>query len=472
METTKRVNIIHYIIVAAFCLLFRFVPGFAGITPLGMGILGTFIGAVYGWIVIDMLWPSMMALLGIGLSIGMTKMLAASLGSITVFGLLLVMPLIHICNETNAFQWMIDKLLTNKFMQGKAWFTIWIILLVAWFMGPHNSIIMCIIFCSFATTIFKQVGIGRNEKLPIFMYLGIAYACMLGQILFPFISTGLTLIMAYNNMFPDFPLDFVGYLGFMIPMGIIMVTIYVLLMKFVFRVDASKIADFKPEGEVAKISRDQKISLAVFFIFILLNVLASLPLGQIKVFLSQFGLAGITFVLLALISLPIVKKDNGEPLCDIEKGMKMVNWGQVLMIGYIMVIAMYMNTPDTGISAAMAALLQPFTALPPLVFIVTALIFAAILTNIANNMIVVVLVMPFMFNFSSIIGLAPTGMICLLFILAQFALATPAASPVTAVAMTQEMADSREMTKAALKIVPLLFVFSIIIGWPLVNILF
>ena len=467
---TKKVSPIHYVIVFVFCFLFRFVPGFAGITPLGMGILGTFIGAIYGWMTIDMLWPSIMALVGIGLSIGMNQMYAASIGSLTIVCLLFCMPVIGICNDTGAFNWLINKLLTNKFMQGKAWITIWIILLIAWFMGPHNPIIMGIIFCTFATTIFKQVGIGKNEKLPIFMYLGIAYACMMGQILFPFFSTGLTLIMAYNNMFPDFPLDFVKYLAFMIPAGIIMVSVYVLLMKFVFRVDVSKVADFKQTGEAKNITKDQKTALTVFLIFIGVSICSALPLGSVQIFLSKFGLGGIILMLLAVVSL--MKKENGEPLCDIERGMKYVNWGQVLMVGYIMVIAMYMNTPDTGIPAAMAKLLQPFMTLPPMVFIVVALAFAAIITNVANNMIVVVLVMPFMFNFASTIGLAPTGMIVLLFAMAQFALATPAASPVTAVAMSQDMADANLMTKAALKVVPVIFIIGLAIGWIFVTILF
>ncbi|MBP3585206.1 MAG: hypothetical protein J6J59_05925, partial [Peptococcaceae bacterium] len=60
----------------------------------------------------------------------------------------------------------------------------------------------------------------------------------------------------------------------------------------------------------------------------------------------------------------------------------------------------------------------------------------------------------------------------LLFLLAQFTLATPAASPVTAVAMTQEMADPSEMTKAALKAFPLLFIVALAIGWPFAQILF
>lgn len=76
---SKKVSMIHYLVVVAFCFYFRFIPGFAGITPLGMGILGTFIGAIYGWMTIGNFWPSIVALMAIGLSIGMNQMLTAGL---------------------------------------------------------------------------------------------------------------------------------------------------------------------------------------------------------------------------------------------------------------------------------------------------------------------------------------------------------------------------------------------------------
>ncbi|MBQ3120124.1 MAG: hypothetical protein IJC12_04565, partial [Peptococcaceae bacterium] len=235
MGEAKKVNIIHYIIVAALCLGFRFVPPFAGITPYGMGILGTFIGAIYGWMTIDMLWPSLMALAGVGLSIGMNQMLAASFGNMAVIALILCMGVLGVAMQTGAFEWLVQVILNNKFMNGKAWFTLWFILLFAWFMGSHNPIIMCVIFCAFANAIFKQVGLEKNDPLIVAMYLGIAYCLMMGQILFPFISTGLTLVMAYGAMFPNNPIDFVPYLIYMIIVGIAMVTVYTALMKFVFR---------------------------------------------------------------------------------------------------------------------------------------------------------------------------------------------------------------------------------------------
>ena len=74
----KKVNIIHYAVVFALCFLFRFLPPIGQITPYGMGILGTFIGAIYGWSTIGMAWTSLMCLVGIGWSIGANQMIAAS----------------------------------------------------------------------------------------------------------------------------------------------------------------------------------------------------------------------------------------------------------------------------------------------------------------------------------------------------------------------------------------------------------
>lgn len=96
--------------------------------------------------------------------------------------------------------------------------------------------------------------------------------------------------MAYNAMFPNFPLDFISYLIFMLPMGTVLITIYTILLKIIFRVDVSKLSNFKPENTVPPISRDQKIALGVFLSFIGLLVIASLPLGAISTFLSKFGI--------------------------------------------------------------------------------------------------------------------------------------------------------------------------------------
>lgn len=123
----------------------------------------------------------------------MNQMLVAGFASLPFFGLVFCIPIINVCSDTGAFSWIIDKVLTSKMMQGKGLLTVWVLFMLSFLLGFTNPIIMCLVICSFVTTICKQVGIQKNEKFPIYVYLGIAFAGMLGQVLFPFVGTGLTL---------------------------------------------------------------------------------------------------------------------------------------------------------------------------------------------------------------------------------------------------------------------------------------
>jgi len=170
---------------------------------------------------------------------------------------------------------------------------------------------------------------------------------------------------------------------------------------------------------------------------------------------------------------PLLKDENGKPLGNLEELMNLANWGQIMMVGYIMVVSTQMMNPETGITKFMSVLIMPFMALPPMVFIVAVMVFCLVLTNVANNMLAAILCMPFLVNFGSMMGMNPIGMVCLMFIITEFALATPAASPVTGVAFSYtNWVSSGQMSKYGILLVVILFIVFLIIGWPLANIIF
>ena len=151
----------------------------------------------------------------------------------------------------------------------------------------------------------------------------------------------------------------------------------------------------------------------------------------------------------------------------------MVDWGMTLMVGYIMVLSTQMMMPQHGITTFMAALISPFMGLPPMVFIVVVMIFCLVLTNVANNMLTAVLCMPFLVNFGVMAGINPVGMVCLMFIISEFALVTPAASPVTGIAFSYtDWVSSGKMIKYGILLVSILFVVFMLVGWPLQLIVF
>jgi di/tricarboxylate transporter len=135
-------------------------------------------------------------------------------------------------------------------------------------------------------------------------------------------------------------------------------------------------------------------------------------------------------------------------------------------------LAVNFASAATGIGSAVALLFMPFTKLPPMVFIIVVMIIALVASNFLNNMMVAVVCLPFMINFTSLIGMEPMAAVVMMFIITEFALCTPAASPITALSMGQELADTAEVMKASLPMVAILFVVFLVFSWPLANFIF
>lgn len=142
LQVTKK-NSIHFILTIFLCFFFRFLPPFGQMTEYGMGILGAFLGAIYGWSFLGMIWPSFMALSGVGLVIGMDKMLVAAFGNYTVMGMLFMFLMTAVMDEVGAMDMLVNKILGAKFMYGKPWILLCVIYFAAFIGGMY---IMAILF--------------------------------------------------------------------------------------------------------------------------------------------------------------------------------------------------------------------------------------------------------------------------------------------------------------------------------------
>lgn len=477
-EQTKKfnMNIIHYFVVFLCCFGFQYLPPIGALTPLGMTIMGTFIGCIYGWSVLNMLWPSVLALISMGITVGMDSLVATAFGNQTVLILIFMTVVMSVTTETGAMDWLVAKLLGAKFTQGKPWITVWFLLLVAYIAGNLNSVVMALVMVGVLTSVFRQLQVEPYTKLPMMMFLGVALCLMLGQVTFPFMGLGLVLVSAYTAMFQT-ALNFGQYILFALPLGIFMTIVYVLIMRFIMRVDVSAFKNFdasmtQVDGKGGAITRDQKLSLFFFFLYCVLVLCSSLPqLGIVYQVLSKFGMFGLCAATIAVMVL--LKKEDGTPLLNFNTAARHINWDIVLLTAYIMVLSNYMSSPDAGISASFTMLLTPLTQLSPYVFIITILAFGCFVTNFANNLVLTILLMPMVVQFAAMIGMQPLGIICMLFFACQMALGTPGGSPVTAIMFAQaEWVKPGGMMKTAFTILPLLFIAMVGVGLGWASILF
>ncbi|MBQ5863080.1 MAG: hypothetical protein IIW67_05145 [Peptococcaceae bacterium] len=469
---TNKMTYVHCAVVFVLAFFFRFLPPIGQVTPYGMGILGTFIAAIYGWSTIGMVWPSFICLTAIGLTIGPNQMIAAGFNA-TILAMIFVFLLMALLEETGATTWLVNTILGSKFTMGKPWLTLFLLFGAAYIGGILNSMVMAIVFMGVFTTLCKNLNVTPYTKLPTCLMIGTALALLMGQISIPVMGNAMMIMATYNAMFPV-PLNLLQYMAFMIPMGFLMMATFVCIMRFVLRVDVAPLKNFDPAmfGGTQKASRDMKLAMMFFVIYMVLVVMSSIgALGTVAAFLGKFGMFGIIAMVICVMML--LKKEDGTPYLNFHMSAAKIGWDPVLMVAFIMVISSYMNTAETGISQTLMSLLMPFTTLSPFVFIVVALFFAMVTTNVATNLIIIVMVMPVIYNFAGMVGLNASGLMCLLFIAAHLALATPAAAPPTGIMMTaKEMIKVGDFSKYALISLPILFAVLMLVGIPYSNIIF
>ena len=83
-EKKKDLYYVHSAITIALFVFTGFLPPFGDITPLGMKVLGVFLGMLYGWLTVGFAWPSLLGLFFLGVT-GVTDVgsaLSAGWGSL------------------------------------------------------------------------------------------------------------------------------------------------------------------------------------------------------------------------------------------------------------------------------------------------------------------------------------------------------------------------------------------------------
>lgn len=91
----------------AVMLVFRFIPPPQGLTAEGLAVIGIFFGILYGWLFIDVVWPSLLGLVLLGLTLRqpMDAVLGSAFGNNTVLLLLFFCMVASIINAAGIAEW-------------------------------------------------------------------------------------------------------------------------------------------------------------------------------------------------------------------------------------------------------------------------------------------------------------------------------------------------------------------------------
>lgn len=467
---------IHYAVTVIIIFGSQFMPQIGPVTPLGFSILGAFVGTVYGWTFLDMIWPSIIGLLGLGSALGMSTVLAASFGNPVIPMIILTFAALTILTETKLTDVVVGLFVNNRFAKGRPWVFVFSFLLCGWFCAQINVFVAIILLSGILLDLCKKVGIKPYTPFPAVMLLGLALSIQMGQVMIPFRSSALTLVGAFSAMTGGQMPNFGQYMLFTIPMSVLMLLIFTLVSRFIFRVDVSPLKNMPDDlfPQSSKLTRDQKLALGylVCMIIVLLSPSFLPKTWAITGFLNKitiFGQAAIVILILMLI-----KKEDGTPFFNYSYcASKGISWEGLFMTAFILPIATFMTGEGTGIGQALGMFFAPMTQFSPLIFIVAVMLFASIITNFANNVVLACIILPVVVQFSGQVGLPMVGVSILLFVLTQFALFTPGASPIVGMAFSKnDWVETTMMMKYGLAIVLILAPLFLLIGIPYMFLIF
>ena len=460
---------------------FGYLPPIEPITPMGMQVLGIFLGMIFLWSFVSILWPSILGIVALGMSdyAPMRKVLALSFGDSVPILVFFAMVMFGAIQHAGVTRYISRWFLTRRIINGKPIMFSFIFLYATYVLASLSGNVLPVILFMWAiiSSVLQDAGYKKGDKYATLMVIGTLFAAISGQAAKPFTGSALMILGSFEKA-AKAPIDYLPYMLFGFIMSTLCIVAYCLVMKFIFRPDMTKIAginieQFKKEA-LPPMSARQKALFASLFGYLALVLLPSLLPKTLPVIsiINKIGPVGV--VMLFVVGLTMIHIE-GKPILDFKEiAGKYLVWDVYFLVCMAMVVSSALTGEGTGITEYLTNMLNPvFGGHSPALFFFIVLVSSVLITQFANNGVMGVLLMPVLKVFCDQSGTSFPALATLLVFGLHIALLTPAASPYAAVLYgNKEWLTQRDILRYGTVILVLcLFLFSAV-GIPLVNLIF
>ena len=478
---------LHLVIGFGLLALFWLMPPIDPITPMGMRCAGAFIAMVYLWSACDTLWPSLvglffLAISGYGGEGGFNGVWMQAVGVYTVLLTLFSMVLFGAMDEVGDTKYIAKWFLTRKIFKGRPFVFMAIFYICVFAISAVcQPMTALIILWPVGISLMNTLGVTRDEKFWRYFFVGMFAVATLSQPLFPFMGAQLIPYAAFQSMTAamgtPMTIPIGQYMVVDIVMTALIMAIYILAMKFVFRVDFSKLKAVDPamiekEMPLPPMNLPQKIYLIMVTCFLIMMLVPSFfkdfTICKALNFIGPMGIALIWIMLFLIIRI------DGQPLLNFkEVAYRQFNWGIFFMIAAAVYGANTLSDEATGIPDFLIQALTPLLGgRSEMAFVAIMFTVALIVTNFANNAAMAVTLMPVVLNFSNQLDINPmpvaTGIILMVFV----AMLTPAASPHAGMMHgMKKIYSTKEILAVGFPICIAALILYICVGYPLCKML-
>lgn len=443
------------------------------LTVKGMQLLGLLAGCIWGWSVIGLIGPSLIAILRLGYVEGMTVAgaISSSVGNYIVVFMLLIALVVQMAEDEHLPKLMVDATMKMKIFQGRPALFSFALLFVTIVLGIINMFLAIFFMWSIIYELSERYGYQAHDPYPTVMCIGIVMMATMGLIAFPFQDNGLIIMGAYTGMVGE-QMNYAHYLAVMVPIVTVLAAIWILGAKYVLRVDFSKLAHVDTSHLNAKATPRQKAAIfIVVFMMVALVAQTNIKAGFLGQILSNGTtyITGVAFYLLG--TLWVVE---GRPMMDYRTLIKGVPWESWWLTAVVMALGSMLTAADTGVTKFCVGLIAPVLGgLSPWTVVLVICFAAFIMTNFCNNIVVTICMIPILMSLAPVIGFNFEASVIMVILSAHFALFTPAASgPAGLMFANKDWVASKDIYTKGLFLLLACFVFTITIGYLWANIIF
>ena len=391
---------------------FGYLPPIAGITPMGMRVLGIFIAMIYLLCAVDIVWPSMLTVIALGLSgyCSVEDAIASGFGSDIVWMMLILLVLAEGIASSGLGEVMARWIITRKFLNGRPMLFTFMYIVAFGVCAPLvTSNVTVVLSWTIFYYIAEYAGYKKGERYSTMLILGSFLTSIMYEGLFSFQSWLLALSLTFLDMTGS-PFNHVMYfcLGFIVLT--LMAALIVFAMKYIFKCDFDKLKNIDVttlrSSEQSRLTKQHKGYLICFALIVFYIIGTNVfPEGNfIRTFLTNVTQGGwFTIIFCAAIILRL----DGRPLLDFPVVVKEgANWNILLMCAAVIPAARALTSDGTGIKDVLNSLLAPMLgSLPPVLFIVVVIVVMLFLTNIGSNMATALVILTIVVPISELYGL-------------------------------------------------------------------
>lgn len=447
--TTSVKNYIHCLIMAVFMIGSFFIPGQGTITDYGMKVIGIFLGMMWGWLFLDLTFPSIaglcvLAIAGYGTA---QATFMAGIGSEVVLVVILFTTFTAYITKTGLSNVIVDWFLSRKIIKGRPYVFVTLFWILTFVLGILVDIYPTIfILWPVLYSISTDLGYGKGDKFPSYMCFGVTFIGGVGATCKPFSMWGLTgygVFEAATGIHIDY-LQYTVYTGIV---SIVVILIYALLVPKLISIDFTTFKEGQYQIKKVEFDTEKKIAgIFTIVLFIVLYLPSVLPenWALTAVLKSQLGTVGCVAVLLCLLGM-IQKKEGGAFVKIDELSHSGVPFNMVFMVSATIVIGGALKSEDTGIVTAITETLTPMLShLSPIIFYLVLIVVYGLTTQFLHNAALLTVFTPIACTLAEAVGANVIITFMCGMIMLSTALMTPAASTRSGLVFSNDWIEKKQ----------------------------